>query len=162
MRLGLAWILRIWLALALGIGSAAAVEDGVVGTWTVLIPDAFPLYTFTWRVAAGGSYDEDGRESATGQPVQRTLHGRWSVQGDRLVLRQTGISYVFDGTLSEARYAGTLYSGDRAVSRFCAAKGEIAPKDCSTDEKGKPLTSETGPIATPSLNAEQLFTSANF
>ena len=84
MRPGLAWLFRVCLALALGIGSAAAVDDGVTGTWTVLIPDAFPTYVFTWRIAAGGGYDEDGREGATGtsqspasQRVRRPMWESW-------------------------------------------------------------------------------------
>src|SRR5262245_53308445 len=131
MRGGLARVILLaWLAMALGIGSAAAADRGVAGIWTVLIPDAFPGFIFTWRIAADGSYDEDGRESATGRPIQPTLHGSWSTEDDRLILRQADISYVFDGTLSGVSYAGDLYLEGRPVSRFCAAKGETAPQRC--------------------------------
>jgi hypothetical protein len=135
------------LTLALGIVPATA-DRGVAGSWTVLIPDAFPNFIFTWRIAADGSYDEDGRESATGRPIQPTLHGRWSVEGERLILRQTDISYVFDGILSGMSYAGLLYLEGRPVSRFCAVKGETAPKRCSAGEKNAPLISDARGNAT--------------
>jgi hypothetical protein len=132
------------LALAIGMVPAAAGNRGVAGSWTVLIPDAFPKFIFTWRVAADGSYDEDGRDSATGRPIQPTFHGRWTLEGERLILRQTEYNYVFDGTLSGTSYAGNLYLEGRLVSRFCAAKGETAPKRCSN----APLISEaTAPLA---------------
>jgi hypothetical protein len=145
MKGGFGRIVWVWLALALGIVPAAAADRGVAGSWTVLIPDAFPQFIYTWRIAADGSYDEDGRESTTGRRIQETLHGRWSVEGEKLILRQIGISYVFDGTLSGASYAGNLYLAGRPVSRFCAAKGETAPKRCSTGEKNAPLISDASP-----------------
>src|SRR5258708_5712780 len=111
-------ILWVGLALALGIAPAAAAEGGVAGSWTVLIPDAFPNFMFTWRIAADGNYDEDGRDSVTGRPIQQTFHGRWTLEGERLVLRQTEYNYVFDGTLSGTSYAGNLYFEARLVSRF--------------------------------------------
>ncbi|MGH6642961.1 hypothetical protein [Hypericibacter sp.] len=118
------------LALAIGMAPAAADNGGVAGSWTVLIPDAFPNFIFTWRVAADGRYDEDGRDSATGRPIQPTFHGRWTLEGESLILRQAEYDYVFDGTLSGTSYAGDLYLEGVLVSRFCAAKGETAPKRC--------------------------------
>jgi hypothetical protein len=119
-----------WLALAIGMVPAAADNHGVDGIWTVLIPDAFPRFIFTWRIAADGSYAEDGRNSATDRPIQPTFHGRWTLEDERLVLRQTEYNYVFEGTLSGTSYAGNLYLEGVLVSRFCAAKGEAAPKRC--------------------------------
>ena len=132
------------LALAIGMVPAAAGNRGVAGSWTVLIPDAFPDVIYTWRIAADGSYAEDGRDSATGRPIQPTFHGRWTLEGERLILRQTEYDYVFDGTLSGTSYGGSLYYEGRLVSRFCAAKGEAAPIRCSN----APLISEaTAPLA---------------
>jgi hypothetical protein len=130
------------LALALEMATAAAADRGIAGSWTVLIPDAFPDFTFTWRIAADGSYDEDGHESATGKSIQPTFHGRWTLDGEGLILRQIEYSYVFDGTLSGTSYAGLLYFEGQLVSRFCAAKGETAPERCSTRENGAPLISD--------------------
>jgi hypothetical protein len=124
-------ILWLWLALAFGLDPALAEENGIVGTWTVVIPSAFPGYVYTWRVAASGTYLEDGRDGTTGQRIQPTLRGKWMATGERLILRQTGISYVFDGALSGGNYAGTLFLDGRPVSRFCAAKGRRAPPSCS-------------------------------
>ena len=128
-QIGLA-LTAAWLALAIAMVPAAADNLGVAGIWTVLIPDAFPKFIFTWRIAADGSYDEDGRNSATERRIQPTFHGRWTLEGERLVLRQTEYNYVFDGTLSGTSYAGDLYLEGVLVSRFCAAKGETAPKRC--------------------------------
>jgi hypothetical protein len=110
----------------------------------VLIPEAFPDFIFTWQIIADGSYDEDGHDSATKRSIQPTFHGRWALEGERLILRQTAYNYVFDGTLSGTSYAGSLYYEGRLVSRFCAAKGETAPKRCSS----APLISDaTAPLS---------------
>src|SRR5262245_16306341 len=67
------------------------------GVWTVVIPDAFPRYIYTWHLNADGSYLEDGRDAATGRPIQSTLHGRWSSDGAQMILRQDNLPYLFDG-----------------------------------------------------------------
>lgn len=108
--------------------AAAAASDGAV--WTAIIPDAFPGYVYTWRMEAGGSYREDGRDAARGQPIQQTLSGHWARDGAHMILRQDGLPYVFDGVVAGDSYAGTLYLGGRAVSRFCAARGDEAPGRC--------------------------------
>lgn len=103
--------------------------DSVV--WTAIIPDAFPRYVYTWRINSDGTYREDGRDASDGKVIQDTLSGRWSVEGARMVVRQKGLPYVFDGVALGGLYTGTLYHDGRPVSRFCAAKGEAAPKRCS-------------------------------
>jgi hypothetical protein len=107
---------------------AADAPDGVI--WTAIIPDAFPRYIYTWRVNADGTYREDGRDATTGAAIQATLSGRWSVDGPRMILRQQGLPYVFDGVVLGGLYTGTLYMDGRAISGFCAAKGEHAPDNC--------------------------------
>jgi len=103
--------------------------DGV--TWTAIIPDAFPLHVYTWRINSDGTYREEGRDASSGKAIQETLSGRWNGDGARMVLRQQGLPYLFDGVVLGGLYTGTLYLDGRPVSRFCAAKGEIAPKRCS-------------------------------
>jgi hypothetical protein len=107
------------------------VSDAQAGTvWTVLIPDAFPRFVFIWHVNADGSYAEDGRDAATGRPIQSTLHGHWSRDGAHMILRQDGLPYVFDGVVLGNLYAGTMYFDVRSSSRFCAARGEQPPDHC--------------------------------
>jgi hypothetical protein len=103
--------------------------DSVV--WTAIIPDAFPRYIYTWRIGSDGTYREDGRDASSGKAIQDTLSGQWSVEGARMVLRQQGLPYLFDGVVLGGLYRGTLYHNGRPVSRFCAARGEAAPKRCS-------------------------------
>jgi hypothetical protein len=110
---------------------AAAEADGAV--WTAIIPDAFPRYVYTWRMSPDGSYREDGRDAASGRPIQATLSGHWRLDGARMILRQDGYPFVFDGVVVGNTYAGTLYLNDRSVSRFCAAKGEKPPGRCSSE-----------------------------
>jgi hypothetical protein len=136
----LARILSICLALPLGIAPAATADQGIAGKWRVLIPQAFPGFIFTWEIIADGNYEEEGRDTATERPIQPTFHGRWTLEGERLILRQTEYNYVFDGTLSETSYAGDLSFEGQVVSRFCAIKGETAPKRCSN----APLISDAG------------------
>ena len=104
-----------------------------ITVWTAIIPDAFPRYIYTWRMTGDGSYREDGRDAATGTPIQSTLSGHWNEDGPRMVLRQQGLPYVFDGLVLGGLYAGTLYFDGRAVSRFCAAKGDEPPKRCDPE-----------------------------
>ena len=98
--------------------------------WTVLIPDAFPRFVFIWHVNPDGSYAEDGRDAATGRPIQSTLHGHWSRDGAHMILRQDGLPYVFDGVVLGDLYAGTMTFDGRAGSRFCAARGEQPADHC--------------------------------
>jgi hypothetical protein len=105
-------------------------EASSITVWTAIIPDAFPGYVYTWRMAGDGSYREDGRDAATGTPIQSTLSGHWNSEGPRMVLRQQDLPYVFDGMVLGNLYAGTLYLSGRPVSRFCAAKGDEPPRRC--------------------------------
>lgn len=106
-----------------GSGSAAT-------TWTAIIPDGFPGFIYTWRMTDDGTYREDGRDEAKGTPIQPTLPGHWSREGARMLLKQDDQPFVFDGVVLGGLYTGTLYFHGRAYSRFCAAKGEVAPKRC--------------------------------
>ena len=111
-----------------------ASEGASITVWTTIIPDAFPYYIYTWRMRGDGTYREDGRDAATGTPIQSTLSGRWNSEGPRLVLRQQDLPYVFDGAVLGNLYTGTLYYNGRAVSRFCATKGDEAPKRCDAEQ----------------------------
>jgi hypothetical protein len=99
--------------------------------WTVLIPVAFPDYVYTWHLAADGSYAEDGRDAATGRPIQSTLHGHWRRDGAQMILRQDGLPYVFDGVVVGNIYSGTMSFDGRSSSHFCAARGEQPPERCN-------------------------------
>lgn len=124
------WCVLLWCLDANPSRSQQAAEapQGVV--WTAIIPDAFPRYIYTWHIGADGTYREDGRDAATGAPIQATLSGSWSVDRPRMILRQQGLPYVFDGVVLGGLYSGTLYMNGRAISPFCAAKGEHAPDNC--------------------------------
>ena len=102
------------------------------GVWTAIIPDAFPRYVYTWRMRSDGTYREDGLDVVKGTPIQETLSGSWTVQGARMILRQEGQPFVFDGVVLGGSYSGTLYLNGRNISRFCAARGERAPERCGT------------------------------
>jgi hypothetical protein len=105
-------------------------EGASITVWTAIIPDAFPRYVYTWHMKGDGSYREDGRDAASGAPIQSTLSGRWNSEAPRMVLRQQDLPYVFDGVVLGGFYTGTLYFNGRAISRFCASKGDEAPKRC--------------------------------
>ena len=107
--------------------------DGVV--WTAIIPDAFQRNVYTWRMISDGTYREDGRDVLNGAAIQETLSGRWTMEGARMILRQEGQPFAFDGVVTGGIYSGTLYFNGRAISGFCAAKGEKAPDACSTGAK---------------------------
>jgi hypothetical protein len=66
-----------------------------------------------------------------------------------MILRQRDLSYVFDGVVLGGLYTGTLYFSGRAISRFCAAKGESAPEGCG-EKPGVALLGE--PVPPSSLN----------
>jgi hypothetical protein len=104
--------------------------EGMAGQWTCVIPEIFPHVIYTWRLDENGRYREDGRDALSGQPVQPTLSGHWSRDGSRLVLRQDGIGYVFDGSVTAQTYAGILYLDGARVSRFCARRGAAPPERC--------------------------------
>jgi hypothetical protein len=107
-------------------------EPASITVWTAIIPDAFPRYVYTWRMKGDGTYREDGRDAATGTPIQPTLSGHWNSEAPRMVLRQQDQPFVFDGVVLGSLYTGTLYFNGRAVSRFCAARGDEAPQRCDT------------------------------
>jgi hypothetical protein len=127
----------IFYAAVLGVLRADAafappMSDVQAGTvWTVLIPDTFPGYVYTWHQSADGSYAEDGRDALTGRPIQSTLHGHWSREGAHMILRQDDLPYVFDGLVLGNLYAGTMSFDGRSSSRFCAARGEQPPERCN-------------------------------
>jgi hypothetical protein len=137
----LAWCWHPDPCLARDTGEAASIT-----VWTAIIPDAFPRYVYTWRMKNDGSYREDGRDAATGAPIQSTLSGRWNSEGPRMVLRQQDQPFVFDGVVLGSLYTGTLYFNGRSVSRFCAAKGDAAPKRCGAAEGVASV--ESGPART--------------
>ena len=125
-------ILSVLLCSPVQGGRALQADDGEAGAvWTAIIPDAFPHYIYTWHMKGDGGYREDGRDAAGGTPIQPTLSGRWNRKGARMVLRQDDQPYVFDGMVLGNLYAGTLYFGGNARSRFCAARGEIPPEHCA-------------------------------
>jgi len=126
-------LLALCLAVAGAVQSPAAEagpQSAAFVAWTAIIPDGFPRNIYSWRLKPDGSYEEDGRSALTGSPIQETLFGRWAVQGSRMVLRQTGIRFVFDGTVSGNTYTGALYLDGEWFSRFCAEKGEEVPRHC--------------------------------
>jgi len=112
--------------------SSFASEAGAstAAVWTAIIPDGFPGFVYTWHMKDDGTYREDGRDEATGLPIQPTLYGRWSREGTRLLLKQDDQPFLFDGVVLGGLYTGTLYFHGRSYSRFCAARGEAAPKHC--------------------------------
>ena len=65
-----------------------------------------------------------------------------------MVLRQQDQPFVFDGVVLGSLYAGTLYFNGRAVSRFCAAKGDEAPKRCDA-QPGVAMTGAQSPGRAP-------------
>jgi hypothetical protein len=130
------WLLSFVMFCALLCGPAQGLraleaDDGEAGAvWTAIIPDAFPNYVYTWHMRGDGSYREDGRD-AKSKPIQPTLSGRWNREGARMALRQDDQPFVFDGMVLGNLYAGTLYFGGNARSRFCAARGETPPDHCA-------------------------------
>jgi hypothetical protein len=126
----------IWCALlaAMGAQRSLALEDGgsATTTWTAIIPDGFPGFIYTWHMKDDGSYREDGRDETKGAPIQPTLSGHWSREGSRMLLKQDDQPFVFDGVVLGGLYTGTLYLHGRSYSRFCAARGEVAPERCNT------------------------------
>lgn len=102
-----------------------APEQGQETLWTVVIPEGFPRYIYVWRLKPDGTYAEDGRDAATG--IQRTLSGRWTVEGTRMILRQDTLGFVFDGIISGDQCSGMLYRGLRTFSPFVATKSAGPP-----------------------------------
>jgi hypothetical protein len=67
------------------------------------------------------------------------------MEGARMILRQQGIPYVFDGVVLGNVYTGTLYLNGRSNSRFCAAKGETAPERCDKAPEVATIASQSLP-----------------
>jgi hypothetical protein len=114
-------------------GASLAQSTTKPETWTAIIFDAFQGNVYTWRLKPGGKYEEDGRDARAGFSIQATLTGKWTRKDNHLVLKQDYSTYVFDGIMSGDRYSGTFYSGDRAVSKFCAWRGTTTPTSCTND-----------------------------
>jgi hypothetical protein len=114
----------IFLVSSLTLIVSASTAWSADNIWTAIITRGFPHDVFTWHLKADGSYGEDGRD-ATGASIQPTLTGHWTVSGHRMMLRQDGIAYVFDGEI-----AGTVYFNGVPVARFCALKGDKPSPDC--------------------------------
>jgi hypothetical protein len=129
------WCVILWGVCANASFSLAATEGADDVVWTVLIPDAFPRDVYTWHVRSDGTYREDGRDMLSGNAIQATLAGRWSTGGARMLLRQDSTPFVFDGVVVGEIYIGTLYFNGRAISRFCASRGQQAPDSCNTAPK---------------------------
>ena len=119
----------IFLVSGLALMVFASPALGADAIWTAVITRGFPDDVFTWHLQADGSYREDGRD-AKGASIQPTLSGHWTVSSHRMVLRQEGIAYVFDGEIAGADYRGVLYFNGAPVARFCALKGDKPPPDC--------------------------------
>jgi hypothetical protein len=107
-----------------------AAADDLAGVWTLIIPEAFPGFVYAWQINADGTYQEDGWDRETGNPIQETLSGRWSADGKTIKLSQEGIPYVFEGSRTGRSVAGTLFLNGKNISRFCAAKGDTPPERC--------------------------------
>src|SRR5215472_8263877 len=120
MRLELARYVVLFLTFAIATAPASAQrlsgQDQAAVVWTIIIPEGFPKDVFIWRLKPDGTYDEEGREAASGRPIQPTLTGHWTLEGSHMVLRQIGIPYVFDGRFNGEHYSGTLYLGGRPFS----------------------------------------------
>jgi hypothetical protein len=80
-----------------------------------------------------------------------SLSVRWSREGSRMLLKQDDQPFVFDGVVLGDLYTGTLYFHGRAYSRFCAAKGETAPKRCNTSPDVAMVVETPHPVRQPSL-----------
>lgn len=129
------------LAVAISGGTARADDVGPQSerpavVWTAVIPEGFPRYVYTWRLMPDGTYKEDGRQAQTGKPVQPTLSGHWTREGERRILRQDGMNFMFDGVIVGDQYTGALYGGGRRLSRFCAVRGETALPHCEIQISG--------------------------
>ena len=55
---------------------------------------------------------------------------RPSISGHRMVLRQDGINYVFDGEVAGPALRGILTLDGKPIARFCALKGDKPPAAC--------------------------------
>jgi hypothetical protein len=131
--LSISWVIACALLCSLADGSLALEGgEGEAGAvWTAIIPEAFPNDIYTWHMKDDRSYREDGRDAASGRPIQRRLSGRWSREGARMILRQDDQPFVFDGAVLGNLYSGTLYYRGNPRSRFCAARGEVPPDHCA-------------------------------
>jgi hypothetical protein len=83
-----------------------------------------------------GTYAEDGRDAATGKPIQQTLSGRWNVEDKRMILHQDTLGYVFDGIMTGSQYSGLLYLNMKAFSRFSATRDDTPGPPCKSPPVG--------------------------
>lgn len=104
---------------------------GVTGTWTVVIPQAFPLHVFTWQVADDGTYQEDGRNAINTRRTQ--VFGRWTLQGVHVVMTQNTEGFVFDGTVSGGCFIGRMMHDGKNISSFTARKRGSTVRNCDGD-----------------------------
>ncbi len=104
---------------------------GITGTWSVVIPQAFPLHVFTWQVANDGTYQEDGRSALTAQRTQ--VFGRWTLQGVHVVMTQNTEGFVFDGTVSGGCFIGRMTHNGKNISSFTARRRGSTVRDCNGD-----------------------------
>lgn len=107
-------------------GAAAQPAD----TWSVIIPEAFPNVVYTWRFNANGTYQESASNAVTGESVQETFYGHWTLKGARMLVQQDDSDYVFDGAGLGNSYNGSLMEAGKKISRFCGRKGKEPPETC--------------------------------
>lgn len=126
------------LALAIGLMlvPASAQTGAKAEVWTAIIHDAFGGISYTWRLKADGTYEEDGVYIDTKASAQATLTGKWTRSRTRMVLTQDSLGFVFDGTVNGEQYYGTLFQYDQKVSTFCAWKGTEIPVGCDDGNIG--------------------------
>lgn len=98
-----------------------AATNGLSGSWTAIIEE-FPHQAYSWHFKTDRTYQETGRDLASGRKVQPTLSGHWRKEGSHLLLLQDGIDYRFDGVMADGLYSGMLYLDGRPFSRFCAIR----------------------------------------
>jgi hypothetical protein len=124
------------LALTLA-APAPALAQQAGETWTAVIDRGmFSGDFYTWRLKKDGAYEEDGRDIRTGASIQQMVTGTWSAKGQRLVLRQDSLGFVFDGVVNGSQYSGTFYQDDTPLAKFCAWKGKQIPTGCGEELVG--------------------------
>ena len=118
----------VFFSLLLLCAAAPRADAQTETIWTVVIPEGFNGFVYTWRVHPDGTNLEDGRSASTGALIQQTLTGRWRLEGDRMTLTQDTLGFVFVGRKDKTRLTGVLTENGRRVSRFCAQEGAVTPR----------------------------------